>query len=257
MTNMDENPPDISTSETDEVGTSSTLDDVAKPNVPPGSGSSGKESESDIQSRSDLCDRNLEGASRVRTPCPVLEEDAELSCSGTAAGLTSVLDDEVPEDQNMEPDTTAPLPSPDPTEKQEDAAIELGSEIAADQKTRERNRDGNVEPTLRLKDKETLFMLLALHMEESPLCENPMRHKSDRKEKKIMINKTGIVICDSDSIQRVMMMDCSREQLHAAQLVMVNLTSRARGCDVYLSRKPCTDCAKCLVQGKTQTLINH
>ncbi|GCB77637.1 hypothetical protein scyTo_0020595 [Scyliorhinus torazame] len=164
---MDENPPDISTSETDEVGTSSTLDDVAKPNVPPGSGSSGKESESDIQSRSDLCDRNLEGASRVRTPCPVLEEDAELSCSGTAAGLTSVLDDEVPEDQNMEPDTTAPLPSPDPTEKQE----------------------GNVEPTLRLKDKETLFMLLALHMEESPLCENPMRHKSDRKEKKIMVRK--------------------------------------------------------------------
>ncbi|XP_038636940.1 uncharacterized protein LOC119955119 isoform X4 [Scyliorhinus canicula] len=236
----------IPTSETDEVGTSSTLDDVAKPNVPPGSGSSGKESESDIQSRSDLCDRNLEGASRV--PGPVLEEDAELSYSETEAGSTSVPDDEVPEDQNMEPETVAPLPSPDPTEKQEDAAIEPGSEIAADQKATERNRDGNAEPTVRLKDKETLFMLLALHMEESPLCENPMGPKPARNEKNIMINKTGIVICDSDSIQRVVMMDCSREQLHAAQLVMMNLTTRAKSCDVYLSRKPCTDCAKCLVQ---------
>ncbi|XP_038636936.1 uncharacterized protein LOC119955119 isoform X2 [Scyliorhinus canicula] len=253
MTNMIENPPGIPTSETDEVGTSSTLDDVAKPNVPPGSGSSGKESESDIQSRSDLCDRNLEGASRV--PGPVLEEDAELSYSETEAGSTSVPDDEVPEDQNMEPETVAPLPSPDPTEKQEDAAIEPGSEIAADQKATERNRDGNAEPTVRLKDKETLFMLLALHMEESPLCENPMGPKPARNEKNIMINKTGIVICDSDSIQRVVMMDCSREQLHAAQLVMMNLTTRAKSCDVYLSRKPCTDCAKCLVQGGVRSVI--
>ncbi|XP_038637139.1 uncharacterized protein LOC119955203 [Scyliorhinus canicula] len=241
----------IPTSETDEVGTSSTLDDVAKPNVPPGSGSSGKEPESDIQSRSDLCDRNLEGASHV--PCSVLEEDAELSYSETEAGSTSVPDDEVPEDQNMEPETAAPLPSPDPTEKQEGAA----TKSAADKKATKKKQDGNVEPTVRLKDKETLFMLLALHMEESPLCENPMGLKPAENGKNIMINKTGIVICDSDSIQRVVMMDCSREQLHAAQLVMVNLTTRARDCDVYLSRKPCTDCAKCLVQGKTQTLINH
>ncbi|XP_038637199.1 cytidine and dCMP deaminase domain-containing protein 1-like isoform X2 [Scyliorhinus canicula] len=117
------------------------------------------------------------------------------------------------------------------------------------------NLSGNVKPTVRLKDKETLFMLLALHMEESPLCKNPMRQ--NHKKNNITMNKTGIVICDSDSIQRVVMMDCSREQLHAAQLVMVNLTTRARDCDVYLSRKPCTDCAKCLVQGKTQALINH
>ncbi|XP_072341559.1 cytidine and dCMP deaminase domain-containing protein 1-like [Scyliorhinus torazame] len=114
---------------------------------------------------------------------------------------------------------------------------------------------GNVKPSVRLKDKETLFMLLALHMEESPLCENPIRQNRADKEKNITINKTGIVICDSDSIQRVMMMDCSREQLHAAQLVMMNLATRARGCNVYLSRKPCTDCAKCLVQGGVRSVI--
>uniref|UniRef100_UPI00398F4415 uncharacterized protein n=1 Tax=Pristiophorus japonicus TaxID=55135 RepID=UPI00398F4415 len=64
------------------------------------------------------------------------------------------------------------------------------------------------------------------------------------------INKTGIVICESDSIQRIVAMDCSRKQLHAVQLVMMNLTMRTRGCNVYLSRKPCTECAKWLVQGE-------
>ncbi|XP_038637200.1 uncharacterized protein LOC119955236 isoform X3 [Scyliorhinus canicula] len=62
-----------------------------------------------------------------------------------------------------------------------DAVIEPGSEIAADRKAPKKNQDGNVKPTVRLKDKETLFMLLALHMEESPLCKNPMRqnHKKN------------------------------------------------------------------------------
>ncbi|XP_067907191.1 uncharacterized protein [Heterodontus francisci] len=110
-----------------------------------------------------------------------------------------------------------------------------------------KNPSDYAEPTLRLKDKETLFMLLALHMEESPLCEEPVRLSN--KNENIKINKTGIVICESDSIQRIVAMDCSRKKLHAVQLVMMNLTTRTRGCSVYLSRKPCTDCAKCLVQG--------
>ncbi|XP_032894269.1 cytidine and dCMP deaminase domain-containing protein 1-like [Amblyraja radiata] len=106
--------------------------------------------------------------------------------------------------------------------------------------------DGDIQ---RLEDKETLFMLLALHMEESPLCESPI--SEPRGDQVIKINKTGIVVCESTSIQRIVAMDCSRKQLHAVQRVMMNLTTMAKGCNVYLSRKPCTECAKCLVQGKT------
>lgn len=64
-------------------------------------------------------------------------------------------------------------------------------------------------------------------------------------------------MCESNSLQRIVAMDCSRKQLHAVQLVIMHLTTMANGCNVYLSRKPCTECAKCLVQGKTYTLQNH
>ncbi|XP_032894270.1 cytidine and dCMP deaminase domain-containing protein 1-like [Amblyraja radiata] len=106
--------------------------------------------------------------------------------------------------------------------------------------------DGEIQ---RLEDKETLFMLLALHMEESPLCESPISEPPGDQ-----INKTGIVMCESTSIQRIVAMDCSRKQLHAVQLVMMNLTTMAKGCNVYLSRKPCTECAKCLVQGGVRSV---
>ncbi|XP_032893669.1 uncharacterized protein LOC116983886 isoform X2 [Amblyraja radiata] len=104
-------------------------------------------------------------------------------------------------------------------------------------------------PIQRLDDKETLFMLLALHMEESPLCESPFSEpRGDQ------INKTGIVMCESNSLQRIVAMDCSRKQLHAVQLVIMHLTTLANGCNVYLSRKPCTECAKCLVQGGVRSV---
>ncbi|XP_078423670.1 uncharacterized protein LOC144696327 [Cetorhinus maximus] len=247
---------DISARVTGEVGTSNTLDGVAEPKVPVGSGSSGKESDRDIESQNELCVRNSEDASSLRRPTPVPEEDAEPSCSETAVEATSVPVDEVLEDMNdIDSNMTDPLLSPDPIEKQEDAANKICSKTTPDQQAQEKKRDGNAEPTLRLKDKETLFMLLALHMEESPLCKKPTRQKLDGKDKNVKINKTGIVICESDSIQRLVVMDCSREQLHAAQLVMTNLTTRARGCNVYLSRKPCTDCAKCLVQGGVRSVL--
>ncbi|XP_062914384.1 uncharacterized protein LOC134351730 isoform X1 [Mobula hypostoma] len=98
----------------------------------------------------------------------------------------------------------------------------------------------------RLDTKETLFMLLALHMEESPFCEEPV---------KCEVNKTGIVVCESSSVQRIVAMDCSRKKLHAAQLVTMHLSKAITGCNVYLSRKPCTECAKCLVQGGVHSIF--
>ncbi|XP_072915025.1 uncharacterized protein [Hemitrygon akajei] len=116
----------------------------------------------------------------------------------------------------------------------------------ASQQSNKRSPEDCGVPVMRLNKKETLFMLLALHMEESPLCEEP-----DQCE----VNKTGIVVCESSSVQKIVAMDCSRKKLHAAQLVTMHLSKAITGCNVYLSRKPCTECAKCLVQGGVQSVF--
>ncbi|XP_054843844.1 cytidine and dCMP deaminase domain-containing protein 1-like isoform X2 [Eublepharis macularius] len=97
-----------------------------------------------------------------------------------------------------------------------------------------------LKPPLRLKSKKDLFMCLALHMENSPMCEDP---EGD-------FYKSGIVICESDKVHKVVAMCCSTKSLHAVQRVLLNTHITLRNCTVYLSRKPCSSCSKFLVQGE-------
>ncbi|KAK2534861.1 hypothetical protein Q9233_003980 [Columba guinea] len=92
-------------------------------------------------------------------------------------------------------------------------------------------------PWMRL-EKKDLYMFLARLMEEFPECHAP----SDE------FNKTGIVICESDRVQKIVAMSFSKPGLHAIEQIIHCLPSSLRNCTVYLSRKPCTTCTTFLIQ---------
>ncbi|XP_075344734.1 cytidine and dCMP deaminase domain-containing protein 1-like [Mycteria americana] len=102
--------------------------------------------------------------------------------------------------------------------------------------------DGS-DPRIRL-EKKDLCMFLARLMEESPECHAP----SDQ------FNKTGIVICESDKVHKIVAMSFSKSGLHAVQQIIRYLPSSLRDCTVYLSRKPCTMCTTFLIQGSVSSV---
>ncbi|KAM6284498.1 uncharacterized protein M6G45_003376 [Spheniscus humboldti] len=98
-------------------------------------------------------------------------------------------------------------------------------------------------PCIRL-EKKDLCMFLARLMEESPKCHAP----SDQ------FNKTGIVICESDKVHKIVAMSFSTSGLHAVQQIIRCLPSSLRNSTVYLSRKPCTTCTTFLIQGSVSSV---
>ncbi|KAM6090083.1 cytidine and dCMP deaminase domain-containing protein 1-like [Theristicus caerulescens] len=98
-------------------------------------------------------------------------------------------------------------------------------------------------PCIRL-EKKDLCMFLARLMEESPECHAPSAE----------FNKTGIVICESDKVHKVIAMSFSKPGLHAVQQIIRYLPSSLRDCTVYLSRKPCTTCTAFLIQGSVSSV---
>ncbi|XP_072340062.1 cytidine and dCMP deaminase domain-containing protein 1-like [Scyliorhinus torazame] len=86
-------------------------------------------------------------------------------------------------------------------------------------------------------------MYLALQMEESPLCVQP------KEKEKIKFDKTGITIFAGNGTNQILVIDCSRNGLHAVQQVLLSFPKCLQGNVVYLSRYPCVHCAKLLLQG--------
>ncbi|KAM6425298.1 cytidine and dCMP deaminase domain-containing protein 1-like [Rhynochetos jubatus] len=102
---------------------------------------------------------------------------------------------------------------------------------------------GKYHPSIRL-EKKDLYMFLAHLMEESPECQAPSEQ----------FNKTGIVICESDKVHKIVALSFSKSGLHAVQQIIRCLPSCLRDCTVYLSRKPCTTCTACLIQGSVSSV---
>lgn len=93
--------------------------------------------------------------------------------------------------------------------------------------------------------KENLYMVLALWMEEFPVVEQTSSAKR--------LNKVGVVfVLPTD---RVLAADCSRDGVHGVARVMVNHCGKLEGCKVFVSRKPCSHCAKLLVQSKVSRVF--
>jgi len=109
--------------------------------------------------------------------------------------------------------------------------------------------------------KENLYMVLALWMERFPW------HSSNEpelvKEKHAQSNKSNdnskkfknvgvLFVLPTD---RVLAADCSRDGVHGVARVMVNHSGKLEGCKVFVSRKPCSLCAKLLVQSRVSRVF--
>ncbi|XP_061227715.1 uncharacterized protein LOC133222238 [Neopsephotus bourkii] len=62
--------------------------------------------------------------------------------------------------------------------------------------------------------------------------------------------RTGIVICEPSKPKRITALGCSTGELHAVTKVLLRFPNALKGCEVYMSRKPCNYCAKLLVQAQ-------
>lgn len=100
--------------------------------------------------------------------------------------------------------------------------------------------------------KENLYMVLALWMERFPLqFSTPQSCPNDGNSKKF--KKVGVVfVLPTD---RVLAADCSRDGVHGVARVMVNHCGKLEGCKVFVSRKPCSLCAKLLVQSRVSRVF--
>ena len=100
--------------------------------------------------------------------------------------------------------------------------------------------------------KENLYMVLALWMERFPLqFSKEQFHKNNGNSKKF--KKVGVAfVLPTD---RVLAADCSRDGVHGVARVMVNHSGKLEGCKVFVSRKPCSLCAKLLVQSRVSRVF--
>ena len=95
--------------------------------------------------------------------------------------------------------------------------------------------------------KENLYMALALWMEESPYSQSPPKLGSKE------FKKVGVVFVLPND--RVLAADCSRDDVHGVARVMINHCGMLEGCKVFISRKPCSLCAKLLVQSRVSRVL--
>ena len=107
--------------------------------------------------------------------------------------------------------------------------------------------------------KEDLFMVLALWMELLPvkIHEDLREHTGNAKRQKLHCNSRhhnvgAVLVLPNDIIHAV---DCTRGDVHAVARLLINHRNVAKGCKVFVSRKPCSFCTKLLVQSKVERVF--
>ena len=89
--------------------------------------------------------------------------------------------------------------------------------------------------------KDDLFMIIALWMEDF-VEDAPASHY-----------KVGAVLVLPNDV--IYAADCSRGGIHAVQRLLLKHHDKAKGCKMFMSRKPCPVCAKLLVQAKVERVL--
>jgi dCMP deaminase len=89
--------------------------------------------------------------------------------------------------------------------------------------------------------KEDLYMIIALWMED--FVDDPPEG----------YNKVGAVLVLPNDV--IFAADCSRDGVHAVARLLMKHYDKAKGCKMFMSRKPCPICAKLLVQSKVQRVL--
>ena len=98
--------------------------------------------------------------------------------------------------------------------------------------------------------KNNLYMVIALWMED--FVEEAWKEK-DKKDKKESYHKVGAVLVLPNDI--IYAADCSRDDVHAVQRLLMKHYDKAEGSKIFMSRKPCPMCTKLLVQAKVQRVL--
>ena len=100
--------------------------------------------------------------------------------------------------------------------------------------------------------KDNLYMVLALWMERFPSqpSESELYLKANNSK---TFKKVGVVFVLPND--RVLSADCSRDGVHGVARVMINHAGKLQGCKVFVSRKPCSICAKLLVQSRVSRVF--
>ncbi|XP_077991109.1 uncharacterized protein LOC144445438 [Glandiceps talaboti] len=88
-------------------------------------------------------------------------------------------------------------------------------------------------------------MYMAMLMEMHPLACKPVRptSKSDVDEP---FNKVGVIVIDAGGL--LFASDYSKEYCHAVVSLILKYRRRLDGSTLYVSRKPCSDCVKHMIQ---------
>ena len=113
--------------------------------------------------------------------------------------------------------------------------------------------------------KKDLFMLLALWMEDFPVESEQDLVKDNEATKRPYSGhrKVGavLVLRDTKSVTEsvtkpsndiLYAVDCTRDGVHGVARLLMNNPDVAKGCKVFVSRKPCSFCTKLLVQSKVK-----
>ncbi|CAB3981057.1 cytidine and dCMP deaminase domain-containing 1-like [Paramuricea clavata] len=91
--------------------------------------------------------------------------------------------------------------------------------------------------------KHNLYMIIALWMEDFVDAKAPKDHR-----------KVGAVLVLPNDV--IFAADCSRlDGVHAVARLLMKHCDKAKGCKMFMSRKPCPICAKLLVQSKVERVL--
>jgi tRNA(Arg) A34 adenosine deaminase TadA len=91
-------------------------------------------------------------------------------------------------------------------------------------------------------------MIIALWMEDSELATENAPEQTPEGYKKV-----GAVLVLPNDV--VLAADCSRKDVHAVARLLMKHCDKAKGCKMFMSRKPCPMCAKLLVQSKVERVL--
>ena len=103
--------------------------------------------------------------------------------------------------------------------------------------------------------KENLFMVLALWMQNFPVDEDAQPPEDGAKNDKHTKphRKVGaVLVLPNDILYAV---DCSRDGVHGTARLLIKHHDIPKGCKMFISRKPCSFCAKLLVQSKIERVF--
>ena len=77
-------------------------------------------------------------------------------------------------------------------------------------------------------------------------CSSLDEEKKPSKGSVSRLNKIGVVMVDS--LENIVAVDCSRDDVHGVTNVLVDFSDLVANCVIYTSRKPCSLCTKLMVQ---------